>query len=220
MYITVSPPPRAVFQGRLLDNGANGAIPNGTYVFGKLSARYSNAHLFWDRHHFDCGDSEHGKSAQGCVIYCTQYTVEGRWFKSRMAPSFFFVCLLHIFFLVVCVMSFVASVSICTMMIEVSSEQSRSQFYMQTWYIESSAAAAAAAAAVCVAILLLLLQQQCCCFLLLFVIVCRMTFSFAASLNLIPVFSFPSFKRDLFLMYPLAVLCRIYSLDLPIIDTR
>ena len=77
------------------------------------------------------------------------------------------------------------------MMIEVSSEQSRSQLYIQ-----SAAAAAAAAAALCVAILLLLLQQQCCCFLLLFVIVCRMAKFVAGSLNLIPVFSFSSFKRD------------------------
>ena len=61
----------------------------------------------------------------------------------------------------------------------------------------------------CVAILLLLLQQQ-----LLFVIVCRMPNFFAGSLNLIPVFSFSSFERDLFLMHPLAVLCRIYGLDL------
>ena len=57
-----------------------------------------------------------------------------------------------------------------------------------------------------VAILLLLLlqqQQQCCCFLLLFIIACRMTKSVAGSLNLIPVFSFSSFKRDLRLMVPL-----------------
>ena len=40
------------------------------------------------------------------------------------------------------------------------------------------------------------------------------TFS-ADSLNLIPVFSFSSFKRDLFFMYPLAVLRRIYGLDFP-----
>ena len=62
-------------------------------------------------------------------------------------------------------------------------------------------AAAAAAAALCVTIiLLLLLHQQCCCFLLLFVIVCRLDKFVAGSLNLIPVFSFPSFKLDLFLM--------------------
>ena len=30
-----------------------------------------------------------------------------------------------------------------------------------------------------------------------------------------PSASFSSFKRDIFLMYPLAVLCRIYGLDLP-----
>ena len=36
----------------------------------------------------------------------------------------------------------------------------------------------------------------------------------AGSLNPIPVFSISSLKRDLFWMYPLAVLCRIYGLDL------
>ena len=75
-------------------------------------------------------------------------------------------------------------------------------------------AAAAAAAALSVAILLLLLQQQCCCFLLMFVIVCRMVKFVAGSLNMIPVFYFSSFKRDLCLMvHPLAVLCRIYCLQ-------
>ena len=47
------------------------------------------------------------------------------------------------------------------------------------------------------------------------VIVCRMAKFGAGSLNLIPVFSFPPFKRNLFLMYSLAVPCRIYGLDLP-----
>ena len=54
---------------------------------------------------------------------------------------------------------------------------------------------AAAAAALCVAILLLLLQ------LLLFVIVCRMAKLVTDSLNLIRMFSFSSFKHDLFLTY-------------------
>ena len=45
--------------------------------------------------------------------------------------------------------------------------------------------------------------------------VCRMA-KFGGSLNLILVFSFSSFERDIFLMYPLAVLLRrIYGLDLP-----
>ena len=69
--------------------------------------------------------------------------------------------------------------------------------------LQNAAAAAAAAAALCVAILLLLLQQQCLCFLLLFVIVCRRAKFVAVSLNLIPVFYFSSFIRDLFLMVPL-----------------
>ena len=79
------------------------------------------------------------------------------------------------------------------MVIEMSPEQSRSQFYMHS----AAAAAAAAAAALCVDILLLLLQRQCCCLLLLFVVVCRMARFVAGSLHLIPVFPFSSFKRDL-----------------------
>ena len=46
------------------------------------------------------------------------------------------------------------------------------------------------------------------------VIVCRMGKFDAGSLNLTPVYSFSSLKRNLFLMYPLAVLCRIYGIDL------
>ena len=66
-----------------------------------------------------------------------------------------------------------------------------------------AAAAAVAAAASCVAnLLLLLLPQQCCCFLLLFVVVQRIVKFVAGSLNLIPVFSFSSFKRDIFLSTP------------------
>ena len=61
----------------------------------------------------------------------------------------------------------------------------------------------------CCGVAILLLQQQCWCFLLLFVIVCRMAKFVADLLNLIPVFSFSSFKRDLFLLYPLAVLSRL-----------
>ena len=133
---------------------------------------------------------------------------ESRWFEPRMA--LFFVVRANFTFFVGAV-HLVTSVKICTMMIEVSSEQSRSQLYICI----QSAAAAAAAAALCVAILLSLLQQRCCCFLLLFVIVCWIAKFGAGSLNLIPVFSFSSFKRDLFLMYTLAVLCRIHGLDFP-----
>ena len=107
-------------------------------------------------------------------------------------------------------MYLVTSVNICTVMIEVLSEQWRSHFDRR--YIQSAAAAAAAAAALCVPILLLL-QQQCLCFLLLFVIVCRRVKFVASSLNLIPVFYFISFIRLLFLMYehPLAVLLTAVS---------
>ena len=82
-------------------------------------------------------------------------------------------------------MHFVASVKMCRMMIEVSSEQSRSQFYMRTECCNHCAAAAA-----------LLL---CCCLLLLFAIVCRMAKCVAGLLNLVPAFYFSSFNRDLFL---------------------
>ena len=102
-------------------------------------------------------------------------------------------------------MYFVTSVKMCTMVIEVSSAQSRSRFCIYIYRCMQSAAAAAAAAALCVDILLLLLKQQCCCSLLLFVIVGRMAKFGASSLNLIPVVYFSSFKRDQFLMYPLAV---------------
>ena len=82
--------------------------------------------------------------------------------------------------------------------------------------------AAASAAALCVPILLLLLMQQCCSFLLLFVIMHRAVKFVAGPLNLIPVFSFSSFKHDLFFMVPLGSTAVshlqprfAYSLDLP-----
>ena len=87
---------------------------------------------------------------------------------------------------------------ICTTLIEVSSEQWRSQFISIRSPAAVAAAAAAAAAALCVLlILLLLLQQQCCCFLLLFVIVSMAKF-IADSLELMPAFSVSSFKCDFF----------------------
>ena len=67
----------------------------------------------------------------------------------------------------------------------------------------------------CSSVLLYCLWCSCCCLLLLFVIMCRMAKFVAGPLNLMPVYSFSSFKRDLLLMYPLAVLCRFYGLDLP-----
>ena len=92
---------------------------------------------------------------------------------------------------------------ICTTLIEVSSEQWRSQFISIRSPAAVAAAAAAAAAALCVLlILLLLLQQQCCCFLLLFVIVSMAKF-IADSLELMPAFSVSSFKCDFFFMVPL-----------------
>ena len=80
---------------------------------------------------------------------------------------------------------FFPSVKICTII-----DKSVSYAYIQ------SAAAAAAALSVPTSILLLLLQQPCCCFPLLFVIVCWMAKTVAGPLNLTPVFSFSSSKRD------------------------
>ena len=59
--------PRAVLQARLLEKqeGAN----TKRYVFGKLSARCFQRRSFWHRHYSNCGDIEHGKSAQGGAIY-------------------------------------------------------------------------------------------------------------------------------------------------------
>ena len=64
--------------------------------------------------------------------------------------------------------------------------------------------------------LLLLLQQQeqCCCFLLLFVIVCRMANFGADLLNLISVIYFSLFKRNLFFVYPLAVLFVAFTISI------
>ena len=75
VYITMSHPPGAVFQGGLLDNqeGANSAnsANNEPYVFGKLSARCFQRRPFWRRHCSNCGRIE--KSSQGCVIYTVLY---------------------------------------------------------------------------------------------------------------------------------------------------
>ena len=72
----------------------------------------------------------------------------------------------------------------------------------QVIFTRIQSAAAGAVAALCVAILLLLPQHQFCCFLLLFVIVCRGDKIVAGTLNLIPVLSFSSLKRDVLFMYP------------------
>ena len=78
-------------------------------------------------------------------------------------------------------------------MTEVSCEQSRSQLNMYIWN-----AADAAAAILCIAVLLLLQQQQFCSF---YAAVSHRVSDgklYFWSLNLIPVFSLSSFKRDLF----------------------
>ena len=51
------------------------SIPNDTS--SECSRRgVSNADLFWHRHCSNRGDMEHGKSAQGCVIYIVVYYIE------------------------------------------------------------------------------------------------------------------------------------------------
>ena len=73
MTVYISHTPGAVFQARSLHNqvGAN----TERYVFGTISsARCSNADLFGTRHYSSCcGDIEHGKSAQGGVLYTVVY---------------------------------------------------------------------------------------------------------------------------------------------------
>ena len=68
VYITHHTP-GAVFRARLLDN-QEGPCPNTErYVFGMLSTRCAQRRPFWHRHYSNCGDINHGKSAEGGVIY-------------------------------------------------------------------------------------------------------------------------------------------------------
>ena len=64
-------PLEAVFQARLLDNqeGAN----TERYVVGKLSARCFQRRASWYRHYSNCGDVDHGHSAQEGVINTVLY---------------------------------------------------------------------------------------------------------------------------------------------------
>ena len=108
----ISHPSGVVFQARLLDNqeGAN----TERYVFGKLSARCFQPRACWHRHHSNCGDIEHGKSAPGgCNIHrpirypCSKQgghaTVGGRpsvpfGLTGAPPPNSFGISLLYIFF--------------------------------------------------------------------------------------------------------------------------
>ena len=74
MYHT---PPRAVFQGGLLDNqeGANSANTE-RYVFGKLSARRFQRRACWHRPYSSCGHIDHGNPPRR-VSYIPSYTVGG-----------------------------------------------------------------------------------------------------------------------------------------------
>ena len=111
------------------------------------------------------------------------------WFRSGVKSPCFKS---PIIFFVVCDVSlrFFYDVTMCPMIIEVSSEQWRSQFNMNTE---------------CWALLVLL-----------FVIVCRMTAKLvlAGSWDMIPVLSFFSFKRDCdlcLITYPLAYVCVAFT---------
>ena len=69
-------PPGALIQARFLKNqeGAN----TERYVFGKLSARCFQRRPFRDRHYFNCGDIEHGRSAQGgCDVHRRIFLYQG-----------------------------------------------------------------------------------------------------------------------------------------------
>ena len=83
--VCITHPPGAVFQGRLLENqeGAN----TERYVFGKLSARCFQRRPCWHRHYSSCGDIDHGKSAQGCVMHTVLY---GN--RHSLVDTFFLSC--------------------------------------------------------------------------------------------------------------------------------
>ena len=93
MYRTrrcLSHTPGAGFQARLLDNqeGAN----TERYVSGKLSARCFQRPPSWHRHYSNCGDIDHGKSAQAGAIYAPSSTVapaiyDGRAYESNLTDS-------------------------------------------------------------------------------------------------------------------------------------
>ena len=89
MYHT---PPRAVFQGGLLDNqeGANSANTE-PYVFGKLSARRFQCRPFRHRHYSNCGDIHHGTSGQGGVIvwHTPSYTVTPYMPVQPFSPGYY-----------------------------------------------------------------------------------------------------------------------------------
>ena len=61
-----SPPSKTGFPSSVLDNqdGAN----TERFVVGKVSARCLQRRPFWHRQHLNCGDTEHGKSAQAGAI--------------------------------------------------------------------------------------------------------------------------------------------------------
>ena len=67
----MSHPPGVVFQARLFDNQEGAHTER--HAFGKLWTRCFQRRPFRHRHDSSCGDIEHVKSAQGCVIYTGVY---------------------------------------------------------------------------------------------------------------------------------------------------
>ena len=104
-----------------------------------------------------------------------------------------------VFFLFVTFPFFCSSATVCTIPIEVSPEQSKVSFIC----IHSAVAAAAAAPAAALYCYTAVVGATAAACSLLFVIVCRVAKVVAGSFNLIPMFSFSSFERDLFLMVTL-----------------
>ena len=127
------------------------------------------------------------------------------WFE-YLIPAFLRVC--HFDF-------FLSSMKICTITLVVSSEQSKSWFFMRT---ESCCRCCCCSACFFTAV-----YCFCCCssaaaaVLLpaLFVIVCRAAEFVAGLLNLIPAFFSLQLNAIYFLIYLLAVPCRIYGLSFP-----
>ena len=57
-----------------VDSSTTNMLPNTErHVSGKLSARCFQRRPFWHRHYSNCGDFDHGKSAQEGVIYTVVY---------------------------------------------------------------------------------------------------------------------------------------------------
>ena len=70
----ISHVPEAVFSKLDCSITKRAPIPNDTSSESSLSARFFRRRSFWAPDPIPTVEMEHGKSAEGCVIYCTQYT--------------------------------------------------------------------------------------------------------------------------------------------------